>query len=69
MAELRQQTSMAAAALQFAILTAARSGEARGALWGEVDLDAAVSGRAANLELIERIARADDFGGRWPSWG
>ena len=42
MAELRQQTGMAAAALQFAVLTAARSGEARGALWGEIDMPAAV---------------------------
>ena len=62
MAELRQQTGMAAAALQFAILTAARSGEARGALWGEIDLDAAVwslpagrmkAGRAHRVPLAQ----------------
>ena len=29
-------------ALEFAVLTAARSGEARGAVWNEIDLDAAV---------------------------
>lgn len=31
-----------ARALEFAILTAARSGEARGATWAEIDLDATV---------------------------
>jgi integrase len=40
MAALRQRDGMAARALEFAILTAARSGEVRGAVWGEVDLDA-----------------------------
>ncbi len=33
---------MGAAALRFTILTAARSGEVRGATWGEIDLDAKV---------------------------
>lgn len=33
---------MAARALEFAILTAARSGEVLGAIWAEVDLDAAI---------------------------
>ena len=33
---------MGARALEFAILTAARSGEVRGATWAEIDLDAAV---------------------------
>lgn len=36
---LRQQAGMGAKALEFAILTAARSGEVRGATWDEVDLD------------------------------
>ena len=40
--ELRQQAGMGARALEFAILTAARSGEVRGATLAEVDLDAAV---------------------------
>ncbi|MGX5650190.1 tyrosine-type recombinase/integrase [Hydrogenophaga borbori] len=35
---LREQAGMGALALQFAILTAARSGEVRGARWGEIDL-------------------------------
>ena len=39
--ELRQQQGMGARALEFAILTAARSGEVRGATWSEIDLDAA----------------------------
>lgn len=38
-AELRQQHGMGAVALHFAILTAARSGEVRGATWREIDLD------------------------------
>ena len=36
--ELRKQNGIAARALEFAILTAARSGEVRGAAWSEVDL-------------------------------
>lgn len=36
--ELRGRTGMAALALEFAILTGARSGEVRGATWSEVDL-------------------------------
>jgi integrase len=42
MAELRTRVGMSARALEFAILTAARTGEVRGAKWSEVDLDAAV---------------------------
>lgn len=38
MAELRQREGVSARALEFAILTAARSGEVRGARWDEVDL-------------------------------
>lgn len=42
MAELRKQEGIGAQALEFAILTAARSGEVRGMTWGEVDLDAGI---------------------------
>ncbi len=38
MVALRQQAGVAAVALQFAILTAARSGEVLGARWGEIDV-------------------------------
>ncbi len=38
---LRQREGMAARALEFLILTAARSGEVRGSTWSEMDLDAA----------------------------
>jgi integrase len=38
MVQLRKQEGMGARALEFAILTAARSGEVRGATWGEIDL-------------------------------
>jgi integrase len=40
--DLRAQPSVTARALEFLILTAARSGEVRGAVWSEVDLEAAV---------------------------
>lgn len=42
MAKLRQQDGIGVRALEFAILTAARSGEVRGATWGEVNLPEAV---------------------------
>jgi len=42
MARLRKQDGMAALVLQFVILTACRSGEARGATWSEIDLDEAL---------------------------
>jgi integrase len=41
MRRLRGEGAMSGLALEFAILTATRSGEARGALWSEIDLDAA----------------------------
>ncbi len=40
MAELRTREALAARALEFCILTAARSGEVLGATWAEIDLDA-----------------------------
>jgi len=42
MADLRGRDAMAARALEFAILTAARTGEVLGARWREVDLNSAV---------------------------
>lgn len=42
MTKLRERDSMGARALEFAVLTAARSGEVRGATWGEIDLQRAV---------------------------
>lgn len=42
MADLRERKAMAAIALEFLILTAARSGEVRGATWDEFDLEAGV---------------------------
>ncbi|MCT7057165.1 tyrosine-type recombinase/integrase, partial [Salmonella enterica] len=40
MAELRTRTGVSARALEFSILTVARSGEIRGAVWDEIDLAA-----------------------------
>lgn len=42
MADLRQQSRMGARAVEFCVLTAARSGEVRGATWDEIDLKAKV---------------------------
>jgi integrase len=42
MAKLREREGMGARALEFAVLTASRSGEVRGARWDEIDLDGAV---------------------------
>jgi integrase len=42
MAALRRREGMAARALEFEVLTAARPGEIRGATWDEIDLDAAI---------------------------
>ena len=42
LAELRGRVGTSARALEFAILTAARTGEVRGAQWSEFDLEAAV---------------------------
>jgi integrase len=42
MATLRQREALAARALEFLILTAARTGEVLGATWEEIDLDGAV---------------------------
>ena len=60
MKRLRSQEGMGARALEFAVLTAARSGEVRGATWSEIDLPAALwtipvarmkSGRAHRVPL------------------
>ena len=42
MARLREHTGISARALEFAVLTATRSGEVRGARWSEIDFDHAV---------------------------
>lgn len=42
MGELRQRTSVSARALEFPILTAARTGEVIGATWNEIDLQAEI---------------------------
>jgi len=72
--DLRERAGMAPRALEFAVLTAARSGEVRGAVWGDVDLDARIwtvpaarmkGGKAhvvhlsdAALVLLEALPRA-----------
>ena len=43
MVRLRAAEGFGARALEFAVLTAARSGEVRGASWADFDLDASTS--------------------------
>lgn len=57
MAELRGKAATSALALQFAILTAARTGEALGATWGELDLDAKIWSIPADRMKAERDHR------------
>jgi integrase len=63
-ASLRESESIFAAVLEFAILTAARSGEVLGARWSEIDLDAKVwtipgermkSGQEHRVPLSDRV--------------
>ncbi|HUI22674.1 MAG TPA: integrase arm-type DNA-binding domain-containing protein [Methylocella sp.] len=64
--KLRQREAIAALALEFAILTAARSGEVLGARWCEIDLEAKVwtipavrmkAGREHRVPLSDRAVR------------
>lgn len=77
MTALRQRKGVGAKALEFAILTAARSGEVRGATWQEIDLEAKVwtipgdrmkAGRThrtplshAAVLLLESLPRKGDY--------
>jgi integrase len=58
MVQLRQQEGMGARALEFAILTAARSGEVRGATWSEIDLQDATWTIPASRMKMKREHRA-----------
>ena len=64
-AELADREAVSARALEFTILTAARTGETIGATWGEIDLEAAVwtvpgkrmkAGREHRVPLSPRVA-------------
>jgi integrase len=62
MAELRNQEGIGAAALEFAILTAARSGEVRGATWAEFDIPAAtwtIPGTRMKMKKEHRVPLSD----------
>lgn len=66
-AQLADRESASSACLQFLILTAARSGEARGATWAEVDLEGAtwtVPGARMKRGKPHRVPLAPR---RWPS--
>ncbi len=57
MSALRDKDSLSAYCLRFTILTAARSGEARGALWNEIDMNEKVWIIPANRMKAEREHR------------
>jgi integrase len=77
MRDLRERAGMSARALEFAILTAARSGEVRGAMWSEIDLDGnvwTIPGRRMKggaehraplpddaVKLLEALPRRNDY--------
>lgn len=63
MAALSGQEGIAARALAFAILTAARSGEVRGARWPEIDLEAALWTIPAQRMKAGKEHRVPLFGG------
>ena len=78
LASLRDREAMAALALEFAILTAARTGEVLGAAWGEVDLAKAVwtipaarmkAGKEHRVPLspraVEILETSKQLGGDW----
>jgi integrase len=83
MHDLRRRNGIAARALEFTILTAARSGEVRGATWDEIDLDAGVwtipgermkAGREhrvplspAAIELLEALPRYEGINFVFPA--
>lgn len=63
MQQLRKQEVMGARALEFAILTAARSGEVRGATWNEIDLDQAIwiiPGERMKAKKEHRVPLSED---------
>jgi integrase len=69
MVELRDQAGVSARALEFAILTAARTGEVIGATWGEIDMGEKVwtvpaermkGGRTHRVPLCERTVEILD---------
>lgn len=62
MQRLRKTSGNGAKALEFAILTAVRSGEVRGALWSEIDLGAAVwtiPAERMKMEIEHRVPLSD----------
>lgn len=83
MKDLRAREGISARALEFVVLTAARSGEVRGATWAEIDLDAATwtipgdrmkAGKehrvpltAAAVSLLQALPRITDVDTVFPS--
>ncbi|MGB8076962.1 MAG: integrase arm-type DNA-binding domain-containing protein [Gallionella sp.] len=63
MSALREKDFLSAYCLRFTILTAARSGEARGALWREIDLKAktwTIPGHRMKANTLHRVPLCDE---------
>jgi integrase len=59
-AELRKDPGIAARALEFTILTASRTGEVRGATWGEINLEERLwTIPAARMKMRDKQGRGD----------
>jgi integrase len=65
MMALRKKISLSAYCLKFTILTAARSGEARGALWSEIDVKTRAWTVPAERMKAERRAELMNAWGRY----
>lgn len=63
MSALREKDFLSAYCLRFTILTAARSGEARGALWSEIDLEAktwTIQADRMKADVLHRVPLNDE---------
>jgi len=63
MSALRDKDFLSAYCLRFTVLTAARSGEARGALWGEIDMSAktwTIPAHRMKADKVHRVPLCDE---------
>ena len=65
MARLRKRDAVAALALEFTILTAARSGETLGARWAEIDFEKRLDGAGRAHESLAARTALRCRAGRW----
>jgi integrase len=68
MTDLRKREGVSARAIEFAILSACRSGEVRGARWSEIDLGAKLWTIPAERMKAGQEHRVPFLPVRWPFW-